>query len=136
MGTVASKDKNKKKKGGGGGSGEDGGGDASKNAWYIKMIDEPPGQLTRAFPEETQAKFRAIGHKYNVEYNRRASRHAGDLHRKVKLKLEAINALPEELQAEANTMDFTPFPLGRRITTYTPPIPGFEAGKYDLSGAV
>jgi len=49
MGTVASKDKNKKKKGGGGGSGEDGGGDASKNAWYIKMIDEPPGQLYVGF---------------------------------------------------------------------------------------
>ena len=71
-----------------------------------------------------------------MEYNRRASRHAGDLHRKVKLKLEAINALPEELQAEAKTVAYTPFPLARRITTRTPPVPGFEAGKYDLPGAV
>ncbi len=39
--STASKDKKKAK--GKGGSGEDGGGDASKNSWYIKMLDEPPG---------------------------------------------------------------------------------------------
>lgn len=33
----------------GGSSGEEGGGDASKNAWYIKMIDEPPGPLYVAY---------------------------------------------------------------------------------------
>ena len=59
MGTVASKDKNKKKKGGGGGSGEEGGGDASKNAWYIQMIDEPPGPLYVAFAEGKEGGKRA-----------------------------------------------------------------------------
>ncbi|TFJ87871.1 hypothetical protein NSK_001218 [Nannochloropsis salina CCMP1776] len=124
---------NKKKKKGGD---EEGGGDASKNAWYIKILDAPPGLLAKGVSEDQQAKFQAIGHRYNVEYNRRAARQAGDLHRKIKLKQEAINALPEALQKEARTLDLTPFPASRRITTLTPPIPGFEAGKYDLPGAI
>jgi hypothetical protein len=103
---------------------------------FLSSLPPSSPHSTSALPEETQAKYQAIGHKYNVEYNRRAARHAGDLHRKVKLKLEAINALPEELQAEAKQVDFTPFPLARRITTHTPPIPGFEAGRYDLPGAI
>ena len=42
MGTLGNKDKKGakgKKKGGDG----EGGGDASKNAWYIKLLDEPAG---------------------------------------------------------------------------------------------
>jgi len=29
-----------------------------------------------------------------------------------------------------------PFPSNRRLTTWTPPIPGFDAAKYDLPGAI
>jgi len=96
----------------------------------------PSDDRAKGVSEDQQAKFQAIGHRYNVEYNRRAARQAGDLHRKIKLKQEAINALPEALQKEARTLDLTPFPASRRITTLTPPIPGFEAGKYDLPGAI
>ena len=42
----------------------------------------------------------------------------------------------QALKAEAATIDPTPFPPTRRLTTWTPPVPGFEAGKYDLPGAI
>uniref|UniRef100_A0A7S4B4M2 Uncharacterized protein n=1 Tax=Chrysotila carterae TaxID=13221 RepID=A0A7S4B4M2_CHRCT len=41
--------------------------------------------------------------------------------------LQAIAALPVELQSEAAKQDFTPFPVQRRIFTETPPIPDFKA---------
>lgn len=68
-------------------------------------------------------------------YQKRERAAEGDLHRKIKLKLEAINALPKELQEEAKTVDTTPFPPNRRLTTWTPPIPGFDASRYDLPGS-
>jgi hypothetical protein len=46
------------------------------------------------------------------------------------LSRQAIDALPPELQDEARTVDITPFPNTRRITTWTPPVPGFDAAKH------
>ncbi len=84
-----------------------------------------------------QKRFHEVGKRFNVESQRRHAREMGDLHRKIKLKREAMAALPTpELKAEAETIDLTPFPPTRRLTTWTPPIPGFEAGKYDLPGAI
>lgn len=92
---------------------------------------------TKALPTDVQARFREVGYRYNVEYNRRNALEMGDLHRKIKLKQEAIAALPSPaLKEEALTVDLTPFPASRRLTTHTPPIPGFEAGKYDIDGAI
>lgn len=91
---------------------------------------------SKAFSEKDQKRHQVIGKTYNIEFNRRHSAQMGDLHRKIKLKLEAIKALPKELQDEAKTIDPTPPPATRRLTTWTPPIPGFEAGRHDLPGAI
>lgn len=103
----------------------------------------PPHPLTitihrsKALPADLQAQYQQIGRRYNIESQKRHAREMGDLHRKIKLKTEAMNALPTpELRAEAATIDPTPFPPTRRLTTWTPPVPGFEAGKYDLPGAI
>lgn len=44
-----------------------------------------------------------------------------DLSTKLKLKLDAIAALPPDLQAAAKIPDMTPFPTNREIWTETPP---------------
>jgi hypothetical protein len=62
-----------------------------------------------------------------VEFNRRFRQQQEELHRKIKLKLEAIERLPPELKEEALTIDLTPFPRSRRFLTWTPPIPDFDA---------
>ena len=95
-----------------------------------------PVRRSKALPEDVQLRHQAIGKRYNIEFNRRHNAQMADLHRKIKLKLEAMKALPEELQEEAKIIDLTPFPATRRLTTWTPPIPGFEAGRYDLPGAI
>ncbi|KAL0922978.1 hypothetical protein M5K25_007016 [Dendrobium thyrsiflorum] len=43
----------------------------------------------------------------------------------LRLKKEAIAALPEKLQAAALVPDFTPFPANRFMATLTPPIEGY-----------
>lgn len=43
----------------------------------------------------------------------------------LRLKKEAIEALPEHLQAAALVPDFTPFPANRFMATLTPPIEGY-----------
>ncbi|KAK3155845.1 hypothetical protein QOZ80_2AG0099440 [Eleusine coracana subsp. coracana] len=43
----------------------------------------------------------------------------------LKLKKEAIAALPEKLQAAALVPDMTPFPTNRYMATLTPPIEGY-----------
>lgn len=43
----------------------------------------------------------------------------------LRLKKEAIAALPEKLQAAALVPDFTPFPANRYMATLTPPIEGY-----------
>lgn len=43
----------------------------------------------------------------------------------LRLKKEAISALPEKLQAAALLPDFTPFPANRFMATLTPPIEGY-----------
>ena len=45
---------------------------------------------------------------------------------KLKLKLAALKALPEELRAHAILEDLTPPPLTRRIPTLTPPVPEYK----------
>ena len=45
---------------------------------------------------------------------------------KLKLKLAALKALPEELRAHAMIEDLTPPPLTRRIPTLTPPVPEYK----------
>lgn len=84
---------------------------------------------------EEQERFKEIGKTYNIMFQKQRCAEEGDLQRKIKLKLEAIDALPQELQEEARTIDTTPFPTNRRLTTWTPPMPGFVAAKYDVSGA-
>ena len=49
-----------------------------------------------------------------------------DITLKIKLRDEAIAALPEELRAAAREPDFEPFPANRQMWTITPPIPGFQ----------
>lgn len=44
-----------------------------------------------------QAKFQAVGRRFNAESQRRHAREMGDLHRKIKLKQEAMAALPTEV---------------------------------------
>jgi len=44
-----------------------------------------------------------------------------DLTTKLQLKLNAIAALPPDLQAAAMVPDLTPFPANRKIWTETPP---------------
>uniref|UniRef100_A0A7S1DZY1 Uncharacterized protein n=2 Tax=Hemiselmis andersenii TaxID=464988 RepID=A0A7S1DZY1_HEMAN len=48
------------------------------------------------------------------------------LTRKIRLRDQAIAALPEELQAEGKSMDEESFPLDRHIWTDFPPIKGFD----------
>lgn len=43
----------------------------------------------------------------------------------LRLKKEAIEALPEDLKAEALVPDLTPFPVNRFMATLTPPIEGY-----------
>jgi hypothetical protein len=43
----------------------------------------------------------------------------------LRLKKEAIAALPEKLQAAALIPDMTPFPANRYMATLTPPIEGY-----------
>lgn len=43
----------------------------------------------------------------------------------LKLKKEAIEALPEDLKAAALVPDLTPFPKNRFMATLTPPIEGY-----------
>ncbi|KAL0000647.1 hypothetical protein SO802_014428 [Lithocarpus litseifolius] len=43
----------------------------------------------------------------------------------LRLKKEAIEALPEELRAAALVPDLTPFPANRFMATLTPPIEGY-----------
>lgn len=43
----------------------------------------------------------------------------------LRLKKEAIDALPEKLKAAALVPDFTPFPANRFMATLTPPIEGY-----------
>lgn len=88
---------------------------------------------SQAFTEEERAQHFEIGKRYNIMYNKRERALEADLHRKIKLKAEAIAALPSELKEEALTIDPTPIPITRRIPTWTPPIPGFDANKFDLS---
>lgn len=88
--------------------------------------------LTR---EEREANFK-IGKEYNIQFQKRANAMEADLQRKIKLKLEAIEALPTSLKEEAFTEVDTLFPHNRRLTTWTPPIPGFDPAKYDLPGAI
>ena len=45
---------------------------------------------------------------------------------KLKLKLAALKALPEELRAHAMVEDLTPPPLTRRMPTLTPPVPEYK----------
>jgi hypothetical protein len=45
---------------------------------------------------------------------------------KIKLRDAAIQALPMDLQEEANTEDWALFPLDRQVFTEWPPIPGFN----------
>lgn len=52
---------------------------------------------TKALPPEVQAKFQEVGKRFNVESQRRHAREMGDLHRKIKLKQEAMAALPTEV---------------------------------------
>ncbi len=43
----------------------------------------------------------------------------------LRLKKEAIEALPEDLRAAALVPDLTPFPANRFMATLTPPIEGY-----------
>ncbi|KAL0412111.1 UNVERIFIED_CONTAM: hypothetical protein Slati_3800800 [Sesamum latifolium] len=43
----------------------------------------------------------------------------------LRLKKEAIEALPEDLKAAALVPDLTPFPVNRFMATLTPPIEGY-----------
>ncbi|KAJ7962511.1 Copper ion binding protein [Quillaja saponaria] len=43
----------------------------------------------------------------------------------LRLKKEAIEALPEHLKAAALVPDLTPFPVNRFMATLTPPIEGY-----------
>lgn len=89
----------------------------------------------KALPVEEQERFKEIGKIYNIMFQKQRSAEEADLQRKIKLKQEAIDALPQELQEEARTVDTTLFPTNRRLTTWTPPMPGFEPAAYDVSGA-
>jgi hypothetical protein len=50
---------------------------------------------------------------------------------KIKLRDAAIQALPMDLQGEANTEDWALFPLDRHVFAEWPPIPGFNQQSED-----
>ena len=108
-------------------------GEASKNSFHIKLLDTPPGPGSKFFSEKEQEEFKTIGAEYNRMSMKAHRADMKDLNMKLKLKREAIDMLPTTLlQEEAMIIDTNDGPH-RRIPTWTPPIPNFDATKYNLN---
>lgn len=54
-----------------------------------------------------------------------------NMNTKIRLRQEAIQALPPELVEEASKPDYSLFPLKRMVPTHTIPIPGYEESLRD-----
>jgi len=54
-----------------------------------------------------------------------------NMNTKIRLRQEAIRALPPELVEEASKPDHSLFPLKRMVPTHTIPIPGYEESLRD-----
>ncbi len=85
-----------------------------------------PQPRTQLSEEENRRHFE-IGKTYNKNMATRHNVENCNLTWKIKLRDDAIEALPSELQEHAKEADLTPCPLWRRMATVTPPIPGFDA---------
>ena len=82
------------------------------------------------FPPEVQAEHARIGQEYNRQTSIRHHQQNKDLTMKIYLRDQALEALPEHLQAHAKTPDYALFPQGRSAPSYTPPIRDFNAEQY------
>ena len=80
-----------------------------------------PRENVRALTEEETAEVTQRYRDYSRRMMRREHAWRADVQDKIKLKEEAIRALPEELQAAAREPDLEPFPLDRWLATLTPP---------------
>ncbi|TDH65538.1 hypothetical protein CCR75_006507 [Bremia lactucae] len=100
------------------------GGDAN----FEQMLRAIKGQYPDAdgWTEKENQRHQEIARRYNTMSTIEHNYFMRDLQTKIDFKWEAINALPEELQAEALDVDYSPVPEGRGIATWTPPISGFR----------
>jgi hypothetical protein len=88
----------------------------------LKPYKVPKRKLT---PEQF-ARDQEIAKTYTRMMQRIHNHHGRNLQRLIRLKWEAINALPPDLQKAALVLDETPWPLSRLPPTWTPPIKGFS----------
>ena len=99
------------------------GGEAVTNDQESRILLDviTPRENVRALTEEETAEVTQRYRDYSRRMMRREHAWRADVQDKIKLKEEAIRALPEELQAAASEPDLEPFPLDRWLATLTPP---------------
>ena len=85
-----------------------------------RALERQPVKPLNLTPEELQ-EAAEIAKEYSRKKMRQHRAWQKDLTTKLKLKLAAIDALPDDLRAAAREPDMEPFPLTRRMWTETPP---------------
>mmetsp|Transcript_13745 Transcript_13745/g.43416 ORF Transcript_13745/g.43416 Transcript_13745/m.43416 type:complete len:151 (+) Transcript_13745:34-486(+) len=108
-------------------------GEETKDAayeFYRSIVDSPKGRRPKFTAEEYEKHFE-IGHEYNRQMRKRHDRFNASLQLKIDIQQFALNSLPPDLRAHADSLDdCPPPPLDRRWWTWTPPIPGFNPNEY------
>lgn len=115
--------------GGGGGGGKKAASQeqrSGKEKMLSRMINAPWRPPNHWTEEERDQHFK-IGRTYARNSIIKNNVWESDMAWKMALRDEAVGALPLDLRKHAMTHDETPFPLERRMATWTPPIPNFDS---------
>lgn len=81
--------------------------------------------------EQQLSEDKEVVKEYSKMMCERNNRRMSDLQQKVALKWAAVEALPTpELRFAAEVVDSTPFPPYRQVSTWSPPIAGFDKTEY------
>lgn len=96
----------------------------SRVVLFKKVLD--PRKWTDPRKPADYARDQAMAKKYTSETMKLVIARRKDETAKIKLKQQALAALPEDLRAKAVLPDHSLFPRNRHVFTDTPPIPGFR----------
>jgi len=98
---------------------------------YIQMIDSKPRPRAPYTEEELEDHAR-IARAYNAEMRLQHDNNKHEMSVKIWMKNEAVKSIGGHWGEEAKKVDIHNLPpLWRKLTTYTPPIEGFDVRKYD-----